>query len=181
MRDNVINFILFQIGWFACVLGAAAQKPGIGVVIAGLVIGLHLWRAPQPRREIYLLLVAMVIGAAWDSLLVSLAWLEYPAGMLIPDTAPYWIVVLWALFATTLNVSLRWLKQRYLLAAVLGAIAGPLAYSAGAGFGALQFTDVNNAFMALAIGWAVFTPVLVAISSRMDGYSMSRARELSWI
>ena len=42
------------------------------------------------------------------------------------------MVALWAAFATTLNVSLRALRQRYLLSAVLAAVGAPLAYYAGA-------------------------------------------------
>ena len=162
-------------------LSAAAQQPGIGVLLASAIIVLHFWRAQYPRNEIMLVLTAMLIGAAWDSLLVTFGWLDYASGTLISGTAPYWIVVMWALFATTLNLSLRWLKQRYILAALLGAVAGPLAYSAGAGLGALQFVNPNHAFTALAIGWAVLTPVLIAASKRLDGYPAARTRELSWI
>ncbi len=176
MRDNIINFVLFQIGWFACVLGGAGQQPLLGVLIASAIITYHLWRAQQPRYEINLMLIAMLIGVIWDSLLVRFGLLDYSAGMLLPNTAPYWIVVLWALFATTLNLSLRWLKGKIGLAVVLGAIAGPLAYYAGARLGAVEFVSINHAFLALATGWAIFTPLLVAISNKMDGYSLQVAR-----
>lgn len=175
-RDNFINFILFQIGWFACVISSAASQPGWGVAVAAIVIGYHLYRASKPQYEIYLILIAMTIGVLWDSLLVSLALLDYTSGIVIPNTAPYWIVIMWGLFATTINVSLRWLKGKYQLSIILGAIAGPLAYYGGERLGAVNFVDTSMAFIALAVGWAVFTPLLIAISEKIDGYIPIDAR-----
>jgi len=174
--QKLLNFVLFQLGWFACVLGAAARRPLLGCGIALLIIGWHLWRAPHPARESSLLLLAMLVGGIWDSLLVWLGLLQYPVGMLLPGTAPYWIVVMWALFASTLNLSLRWLKQYLLLSILLGAVAGPIAYLAGARLGALSFTQPVPALMILALGWAVVTPLLLKLSSRFDGYAASARR-----
>lgn len=176
MRESIINFILFQIGWFACILSSAANYPLYGVLVASLVIGYHLYCARQPLNEIYLILTAMLIGTVWDSLLVGLSLLDYSTGMLVPNTAPYWIVVMWALFATTINVSLRWLKDKYSIAILLGAVAGPLAYYGGARMGAVNFVDTTSALIALAIGWAIFTPLLIAISKHADGYPELEAR-----
>ena len=171
MQANlIVNFVLFQVGWFACVLGGAWLHPVVGAGIALAIIGLHIWRAARPERELYLVLLAMLIGGVWDSVLVWRHWLEYPAGTLMANTAPYWIVVMWGLFATTLNVSLRWLKERLVLGALLGAFAGPLAYFGGARLGAVQFIDPGTVLVALGIGWAVFTPLLVTLSRRFDGY-----------
>ena len=174
MRSNLINFVLFQLGWFACVLSSAAMMPWIGAVVATLVIAYHLYTADQLAVELKLLAVAMLIGLLWDSLLVSSQLLQYASGMVIPNAAPYWIIIMWALFATTLNRSLGWLKQKRVLAMVLGAVAGPLAYYAGANLGALTFLDQNQALIALAVGWGLFTPVLVALSGRLN-----RPRSLS--
>jgi hypothetical protein len=44
------NFILFPIGWFACVLcvlGAAHDRPWLGTGIALAIVGLHVGRAPR--------------------------------------------------------------------------------------------------------------------------------------
>lgn len=170
---KVINFVLFQTGWFACVLSAAAGKPWIGSAIAAIIIGWHVLLAKAPSREVVLILIAMLIGAIWDSLLVWQSWLTYPSGELLPDTAPYWIIMMWALFASTLNLSLSWLKQSIGLAAILGAISGPLAYYAGARMGAVDFAQPMEALLALALGWAIFTPILLILTRRFNGYVMA--------
>jgi hypothetical protein len=165
----LFNAIAFQLGWFACVLGGANQLPWLGTLVAVLIVYWHLNHAQQPGREFALLAVVGVMGALWDSLLVAIGWLDYPSGTLLSNTAPHWIVAMWVLFASTLNVSLRWLRGRWMLAMLLGAVAGPLAYYAGAGLGGVVITEPLPAFTALAAGWAAFVPLLIWLSTRLDG------------
>ena len=170
MSPMLINFIAFQVGWFACVLGGANQLPWFGTLLVSIIIAIHLSRASKPRAELFLILIAIAIGSIWDSFLVWNGWLAYPSGTLVPDTAPHWILAMWGIFATTLNLSLRWLKGRWFIALVSGAIAGPLAYYAGARLWGVGFSEQTTALIALSLGWAVLMPLLVALSQRFDGF-----------
>lgn len=170
MNPIIINVILFQTGWFACVLSGAASVPWLGVLIALSLMTFHVWRAPLPISELYLLVIAMSLGAVWDSCLVMLSYITYTSGTVVNQTAPLWIVLLWGLFASTLNVSMRWLKRRYVIAGLLGAVAGPLAYYGGSKLGALTFINPELALMYLAAGWAVMTPILVKLGEHFDGF-----------
>lgn len=175
MKITVFNFILFQLGWFACVITGASGQPWLGVVIAMAIIAWHLRTARQADREVVLIIAAMLIGLIWDSLLVWQGWLQYTSGMFMPTLAPYWIVVMWALFATTLNVSLRWLRSRPVVAILFGAIGGPLAYLGGAGLGAVTLVEQLPALLALVLGWGVLTPLLMRLAQRYDGFAGVRA------
>jgi hypothetical protein len=167
----VTNFVLFQIGWFACVLGSAYSYPWLGTLTAILIVTYHVLRSKYQGQEFMLIILAIAIGGSWDSFLVWVQWIDYNNGMWSENLAPHWIVALWALFATTLNVSLRWMKGRWLIAVLSGALAGPLAYYAGYRLGAVNFPDMITALFALGIGWAVFMPLLLLLSQRLDGYS----------
>ena len=169
MKAIIVNAVVFQIGWFCCVLGGANDLPWLGTLTALVIVSWHINNAPHPRNELLLILSAGVIGAIWDSLLVYAGWLQYPSGTLIAGTAPHWIIAMWLLFATTLNVSLRWLKHRPLVAAVTGAVAGPAAYFAGYKLGGVQIPDMTIAMTALALGWSVFMPLLMGLSNHLDG------------
>ncbi len=169
MKRLLINVLAFQIGWFSCVIGAANGYPSVGLVVTMLVVLLHLVLAYQPRTELMLIAIAGVIGACFDSLLLQTGWVSYPNGILLAGIAPYWIVAMWVLFATTLNVSMRWLHGNYTAAALLGLIGGPLSYLGGARLGGLVFVEATSALVALAIGWAVMMPMLVWVSKRHDG------------
>ena len=99
----LINIIGFQIGWFACVLGAANYVPLVGPIVVAVVVSFHLSQASRPLRELMLVCAAGLMGAVWDSALVTAGLLEYPSGNFLTGFAPFWIITMWMLLATTLN------------------------------------------------------------------------------
>ena len=154
-------------------LGAAQGWPLAGAALALVIAVWHTARAARPAQEAKLIVAAVLIGAAWDSSLAALGWLSF-VSVITDAMAPPWILGLWALFATTLNVSLNWLKGRWLVAALLGGIAGPLSYWAGARLGAVVLVEPVHALVALSIGWAILMPLLMALARRYDGIHGTR-------
>ena len=169
---TVVNFILFQLSWFAGVLGAANGIPWLGPIAVTLLVAYHLAKVPEPRVEAALLSAAAGIGVVFDSMLVAAGWVSYPTGQWHPMMAPYWIITMWIAFATTLNVSMKWLKNRHALAFVFGGVGGPLSYLAGVKLGAATFNNATLALAALSVGWAVIMPWLMSISTRLDGWRL---------
>ena len=167
----LINFAAFQVGWFSSVIGAAKQMPWLGPLAFIVVLAIHLRQARRPHAELALIIACGAIGVFFDSLLVVFGWVSYPSGQFSEFLAPYWIVTMWMLFGTTLNLSMRWLKGRPFLAAAFGAVGGPASYIAGQKLGGIVFVDYASAIIALAIGWAIFMPLLLAMARRFDGMS----------
>ena len=164
------NIVIYQVCWLVCILGAAYGMPLSGVLAVVAAVAWHLYLARDARMETILLTMAAIVGAVWDSLLVAAGWLVYPSGTLIEGTAPYWIVALWIVFATTFNLSLRWFKQRLLLSALFGAVGGPLAFYAGERLGGVMFTDFGAAMLVLSLGWACLMPAMMLLAQRYDGF-----------
>ena len=81
----VSNVVLFQIGWFAGVLSAAAHRPWFGLLVTTAVVFTHVFRAPMPRPELELVLFSLGLGLAFDSLLVWQGWLEYSSGIVFSN------------------------------------------------------------------------------------------------
>jgi hypothetical protein len=157
----LLNVVVFQLGWFACVLGAARGVPLAGLATAVVAIGLHLWLAGARRaREGLLVAGAALLGGAWESLVAGLGLVVHPEGGAFVGSVPLWIVALWALFATTLTVSMRWLFGRPVLAVVAGAVGGPMAWFSGARLGAVTFPDPVVALAVESAGWALMLPLL---------------------
>ena len=165
----LLNFFAFQLGWFACVLGAANGRPWMGPVVVATVVAMHLVRARRSLPELCLALAAMLIGLVLDSLLLATGWLRYPSGLWIPGLAPYWIIAMWALFATTLNVSMGWMRGRPVLTVLMGAVGGPLSYLAGEKLGAIELVQPIVALAALSLAWAMAMPLLMRLAARFDG------------
>lgn len=167
----LINFAAFQIAWFSSVIGAAKQMPWLGPVALLVVLAIHLRQARRPQAELMLVVACGLVGIFFDSLLVVFGWVAYPSGQISEFLAPYWIVTMWMLFGTTLNLSMGWLKGRPWLAAAFGAFGGPASYIAGQKLGGIIFVDYYVALIALAIGWAVFMPLLLIVAERYNGMS----------
>jgi len=165
------NVVLFQAAWLTGVLGAASGRPWLGPLAALAVVAWHLARAKRALPEALLLAAALALGAAFESLLVWGGWLRFETGQVAAAIAPAWMIALWAVFATTLNVSLRLLHNRHVVAAALGAVAAPLSYYAGSRLGAVEFVNVGTALLVIGAGWVVLMPVLVSLAARLDGYA----------
>lgn len=156
---------LFQGAWFAAVLGAAAGRHWLGPAAVALVVAIHLALTDNRPGETKLLLTTGVLGFFFDTALVA-GGVFLPLAHLLPRPfSPLWMVALWLNFATTLNVSLAWLRSRYLLAALFGAVGGPLAYYSGARLGATEALPTTGAMLILAAGWGVMTPLLVGAAN----------------
>jgi hypothetical protein len=164
----LVNFIGFQVGWFACVLGAANDKELLGMIIALGIVFYHVVAQADSINELKLVLVAVVIGLFWETWVLNSDILHYPSH---PDAlfwAPSWLIMMWALFATTINLSMGWLKDRWVLAVFMGAIFGPLAFVAGEKLGAVVFLDSTLSIITLAIGWGLLMPLLLWIAERIN-------------
>ena len=163
----LINFLLYQVGWFACVLGAASGRTWAGAGLALALVAVHLVLVRDRAREATLLLAAAGLGLTLDSLQLNLGVFRYPSGSPLAGLAPPWIVVLWLQFATLLHFALRWLSGRYLLAAVLGLLGGPVSFWGGARLGAIEFAS-PLAYLVLGCVWAVAMPALVWLGDRLE-------------
>lgn len=173
----ITNFLLFQLGWFACVLGGAYDQAIPGSVIAIFIIAFHIYRAAEMMKEIQLLMFALIIGFAFESIVTLQGLAQYSHGQPLTAIAPFWMILMWPLFATTLNLSMRWLKNLApLLTAVIGAIFAPLAYYAGNRLGAVTYDNIMLSMSVIAIAWALLLPSLVRISLRLDGYRVPAVR-----
>lgn len=163
---NLINVALFQAAWFAAVLGASRGMFWLGPLAMLPTLAIHLSLQENRRGEVILLLAAGMLGFVFDTAFAA-GGVFTPRQHLVPRPfSPPWMVCLWLNFAATLNVSLAWLRGHYLLAAVFGAIGGPLAYYGGAKLGATVALPTTTGLLLLALGWGIMTPLLVWLARR---------------
>ncbi len=157
---KLINFVLFQLGWFACILGAAHGHVTAAVLFCAAIAAFHVWQSHERIQESTLLLKIGLLVIVADTMLVQTGSLVFESKGLLPGLSPIWMWSLWIILGCTLNESMSWLKGRYVLASVLGAITGPLSYLAGVKLGAAQWGDETQALVLLGIIWAIAMPLL---------------------
>ena len=160
--DRLLNFAMFYVGWFACVMGAGHGKLWFGPSVVVALVLIHLLLTAAPVQEGRLILLIGIFGFAVDTLQASAGLYAFARTSAAPWLCPLWMVALWMIFATTLNASMSWLAGRHRLAAVLGAICGPVSYMAGARLGAIEFpAHAGLSLVGIAVVWACVMPSLL--------------------
>jgi hypothetical protein len=162
--NGLANAVLFHIGWFASVLGAATGHPFAGPIVVALLLVAHL-RLFGTRREAILILASAALGALAESALGLTGWLSYRSHPGPSWLCPPWIVAMWVNFGMTLRHSLRWLEGRRAFAALIGGFFGPFAYVAGSRLGAIELVQPGPALIALGVVWALSLAGLVRVST----------------
>ena len=166
---KIVNFVGFQVGWFGCILGAAQDLPWLGPLLVLLLFLGQMGYFPSVRGELLLAAAAAGTGLVLDSA-ASLAGLYgYVSSPWSWEwLSPPWLVAMWVNFALTLHLSLSWLLDRLLVAALLGAAGGPLAYLAGERLGAIDFMAPDHTvLLALGVIWAGAVPLLFRLAGRI--------------
>ena len=166
--SKIINVVLYQIGWFSCVLGAAHGFPVSGALGALALVVVHLLLTDARMAEIRLLLAACLLGVMADSLQQATGLFTFKTDPRWPLWLPFWVFIIWAQFATLFRFALHWLAGRYLLGALFGALGGPLAYWGGIRLGAATFGESPLlTLVILALVWALMMPLLLRLRHKL--------------
>ena len=157
----LLNAGLFQLGWFACVLGA--QRPWL-LLIAIACLAIHLLWIANDRDEWRSLLRVAPCGWVLDSALFHLG-LFYFSGTTV--VLPLWLAILWLLFASTLRHSLSWTKRPWWVGSLLGVFGGPLSYWGGAQLAGVGLPlGTWPSMLLLVLIWAILMPALHRIAGQ---------------
>lgn len=173
---SVASFVVLQLGWFACVLGATNGHAWFGPAFVAAALALHVRLQPSGARarEAVVLALTAFFGFLVDTALLRAGVLELTGA----ELSPAWLVALWPNFAaaTAPGGSLGSLARRPLLGALLGAVAAPLAYAGGVRFGALALHHNRvAALIAIGVVWSAVLPALFALRTVMIRSGPSRA------
>ncbi len=174
------NLLGYQAVWFCAVISASQGFVWPGLVTTALFAFWQVHRAARPDIELRLMASALACGLLLDGSLSMSGLLQYVLAdaAVPPGGAPLWILALWLSFALTLTQSLRYLQTHLGLAALFGAVGGPLAYLGAAhAFAVVHFEAPQwHGVLALAAGWGLAMPLLAGLARRW-----SRARPMDLV
>ena len=158
------NFILFQILWFAAVVGAAR---GLGWPAPLALVALLAWTwvsGGNLRADLRLVVIGLATGVVFEVALLASGLIRYELQWLALFP-PLWILCLWAGFAQSFLYSLAWMRRRWWLAAVFGGVGAVMSLYAGLRFGAAQPLQGTLPLLAVyGVGWALLVPWLAWLS-----------------
>jgi hypothetical protein len=163
-----INFIVFQACWFACVSGAANNLGWLGPALVSITVPLQVYFLTGKYRAEFIFVIICGVSGFFLETAMIMASVYTPVSQAWGTFCPPWMAALWFNFALLVSISLSWLKGKYLLAALLGGLFGPVAYWGGEQLGALTVAGVLiQGYLPLALLWALALPSLIYIHSRL--------------
>jgi hypothetical protein len=158
MNPNLANAILFQLGWFACVLGGNL----LAIIWTVPYLVAHFTYISRLRGEWLFVAGLAVIGITVDSLAMAAGIFSIPGNL----PFPLWLACLWVMIGTFIPHGLSWLAGRPVLATAFGAVGGCLSYYAGVRLGLAQTENLPLALTFWAIQWALIIPAALAVAQR---------------
>jgi hypothetical protein len=165
-QRTLINSLSFYVCWFATAYGVAGGYSWVGPVMIVLYLLLHWLFIQYSRGEMVFILIGGFMGYGADNFFLFTGTVDYLGSDLL-GLAPYWMLFVWFSFLSLFHVSLQWLLERWILAAVLGGLGGPLSYHWADTIGAFSLGEpYGQSLLVLAATWGVITPFLFWLSSQ---------------
>ena len=158
VTSKFLNIIVFNLLWAGLVLGRDSL---IHLTLPSLIIYLAcLLRIGD--LKVHQILLPATIGITIDSSLTFFGIFIFLDSSLI---IPFWLIVLWINFSTTITLSLSFIGKNKLVAFGLGATALPFNYTVGERLGAVTFSEPYFfSILVLVLVWSVSFPILFMVS-----------------
>jgi len=165
--------LLYQALWFALVIGASRGHTAIPLVGAAVLVVARLVATRRRRQRAARAIAAVLLGIVIEGVPAFLSWCAYasPEPAVPVGGAPVWLLAIWAAFAVTLDAWEHLVRRHWWIAALLGAIGGPLAYAGAARtFDVIVFPQASPGLAGMiawwATCWAIALPLLLAVGTR---------------
>ncbi|MBR9726585.1 DUF2878 domain-containing protein [Shewanella intestini] len=153
------SLLLFNVGGFQTIWWLGVLYHNQFVAISLSIIAIHFLLSSQKLKDAKLMAIVAITGMVIDSLLTL-------SGVFIFNVTPYWLGLLWMMFALSLPYSLAFLTRIPVgYQALAGGVSGAMSYLAGA---KLLAVDLGYGFVTstilLVVIWSLLLPVLVFIT-----------------
>lgn len=155
-NHRLAAFFIFDFVWLAAVLGRESW-----LWLTFLLIFLMFAATPKILwRQRWQLMGLVVLGCLLELATVTFGVIRFTG----TDWIPLWLILLWVGFSGMALVVFDYLRKRFVIAAVLGAIFGPITYFAGERLGAAEL-QVNflPALVVYSLFWSVMMVIIAAI------------------
>lgn len=161
-----LDFTLFNIGWIIIIISAANGLIWPTAIVTSVILINHIyWNKRIIKEELKFIVLVTFLGSILDLINPLLGFVSFQTtqGSFL-FSYPLWMMALWGCFGTLFSHSLVWFKGKYLLCFFLGAIGGPLSYSAGRSLGALSF-NVEPIYPLIinSLEWGIIFPFFIWI------------------
>ncbi len=156
-KFNILNAVLFQVGWFSLIL----LPIQFAAVVAVLILGVHFYLVADLSKEIKFIFPVAILGYLMDLLFEMTGFINFtPNG----GTTLY-LLLIWFLFAMTLRWSFKFSLKSPGIAFIVGVLA-PLSYLGAQKFGRVEFSEpFLLSILTQLLIWGIFMLIVQKIVS----------------
>lgn len=169
---KIINAIIFQIGWFICILTTNTISLAFTFLfVVYNFFGLYfLAKKISLKIEFSWLILCLALGFICETVFFNSGILYKTGGDTPPvfsglQLPPIWLLCLWVMFAVTIRTSLSFIFNKPLLTCLLTLAVAPCNYYAGARLN--SEVDLGQPLLLnlslLGLSWALAMACLIAI------------------
>lgn len=154
---NVLNFIIFQIGWLIAVYWHNNIAAAFVVLLAIINVKLLI----NSNFKIFVIcIITACIGIVNDYALLNSGLISFPNQQFV--VFPTWLAALWLLFISTFSSSMAWMnKLSIIMIGLIGGIAGSISYVIGTKMGAMHYNIVHIPQLIFHFAnWCILMPLL---------------------
>ena len=144
----------FQITWLSCVFGEYYEISLFGFFIGILYLLFFFYFKSNKIKALNICIIISLVGYLFDTIL-GFSQLFVINSKVIVGFLPIWFLVLWPSFATLFVDVFSFLKNRSILALLLGSFMGPPTYYFGIILGIAKSNDVVLTITIMAIFWGL--------------------------
>jgi len=153
LLSKPFNLIAFNCMWFGCVAGRDTTL----WFVAPLVVSYASLLLYCGKTKFHHLFLPIVIGLCADASLTLVGMFQFSSSGLL---VPFWLMVLWLAFSTTLESSLAVIGGYKWVAACAGGLIVPLNYAVAERLGAVSFgQDYLLTLITIGVIWAALLPL----------------------
>lgn len=168
LKNNIINFILFQLVWVGFIYGASQNFIWGGYALLSVMLLWQLWPSRRDFNDIKIIVLCVILGMILDSIWAFSELIQYKVHWPEKLVAPLWILAMWVAFGASINHSLRWIQGNIVIASILSAIGGPVSYLAAERFGAVTISNKWILIPSLSIGWFIVMAIIIIMLRSSD-------------
>lgn len=169
---TIVNIILLNVLWFACVLGAANNLLWPGFLALSVLLVINIYNRSLKRIDLKIVLFSLMAGLIIDGLLHAQGMIRYEHKIL--DSAflpPIWILILWVGFGATVRTGMQWLLAQPKLGAVIMLIGAPLSYFSAEKLGAANITMFWQAMSFIGVSWLLYFGLVIYLIKDYKGHA----------
>ena len=160
MKKFFFVLLGYQLTWFFCVFGEYYDESLSGLVVGFIYLSFFFYFITNKLKALKIWFIISVIGYTFDSCLGFIEVFKIKSNIIV-GYLPIWFLILWPSFSTLFVDVLSFLKNRPILAFLLGSTFAPSTYYLGIPLGIAQS---NNIFLALTI-MIIFWGMLLMLCS----------------